>query len=180
MVKGKVIGIFGTWDYSFWARPEDVFQARLEKNPIYPFEETEENHYEFEFISIWFWLSLGALGTVIIVGGILMLAAENPLAYLVYCIICLVITSYTSYVYQGPRKVIIDQNENYYEFYRKGRHVHKGHVHNIYIRLLGQKGGTYYVITDANSHSFWKSSVSSCVLYSVWIPVIWYLLLKYQ
>ena len=43
MVKDKVVGIFGTWDYSFWAKPEDVFQDRLEKNPIYPFEETEEN-----------------------------------------------------------------------------------------------------------------------------------------
>ncbi|XP_071811830.1 cation channel sperm-associated auxiliary subunit TMEM249-like isoform X2 [Apostichopus japonicus] len=162
----KIVGIFGTWDYSFWAKPEDIFQARLEKNPIFPFEETEENHYEYEFISIWFWFSLATIAAALVIGGIVMLAVRNPMSYLVCCIICVLVSAYTAYVYQGKRKVVIDHDNDSYTFYRKGRRIYTGHVHNIYIRLVGQKGGNgeiYYKVV-LNGFNLEVQALSSSTL----------------
>lgn len=39
---------------------------------------------------------------------------------------------------------MIDHDNDSYTFYRKGRRIYTGHVHNIYIRLVGQKGGEVF------------------------------------
>ena len=49
-MKKKIVGIFGTWDLSFWSRPEDVFREKLVENHIHPFTETAPNRkFEMSF-----------------------------------------------------------------------------------------------------------------------------------
>ena len=50
LMKKKIVGIFGTWDLSFWSRPEDVFREKLVENHIHPFTETAPNRkFEMSF-----------------------------------------------------------------------------------------------------------------------------------
>ena len=148
------VGIFGTWDLSFWARPGDIFQAKLEKNPIHPFTETRPHRYEVTLRSPWLWISI-LLMIVVLLCTIIYCTMNTPDQMLAFGIIAFVITVYNVHVYNDVRRIVIDLNEKEYEFYKGNHLVYRGHVHNVYIRLVGQKSGTgdvYYKVALNGYH----------------------------
>ena len=155
----KHVGIFGTWNLNFWAMPEEVFQAKLEKNPIHPFTETTPDHFEVTLRSPWLWMSLICLiGTSIVT---VCNYATNPLDQsLTYFIMAIMVFLYSTFVYSDLRRIVIDTTRHEYEFHVGSRLVYRGHIHNVYIRLVGQKSGEW-------SSSQCTQSVSLVVYYMI-------------
>ncbi|XP_072040861.1 cation channel sperm-associated auxiliary subunit TMEM249-like [Amphiura filiformis] len=161
----KHVGIFGTWDVSFWAKPGDILQAKLEKNPLHPFTETELHRYEVTIRSPWLWINI-LLTVIVLLGCIIYYSINEPDQMLAFGIIALVVTLYSVYVYYDIRKIVIDMSKHEYSFYKADHLVYRGHVHNVYIRLVGQKSGTgevYYKVVLNGYHLEEQALTSSTV-----------------
>ena len=125
---------------NFWTTPEEVFKAKLEANPIHPFTETSPDHFEVTLRSPWLWISLfGLLVTSISTVGYY--ATNPPDQSLTYFIMAIMVFFYTTFVYSDLRRIVIDTARHEYEFHVGSRLMYRGHIHNVYIRLVGQKSG---------------------------------------
>ncbi len=99
------------------------------------------SRYEVTLRSPWLWIN-NLLMIVVILTCIIYYSINEPDQMLAFGIIALVITLYSVYVYYDIRKIVIDLNKEEYSFYKSQHLVYRGHIHNVYIRLVGQKSGT--------------------------------------
>ncbi|XP_033099046.1 transmembrane protein 249-like [Anneissia japonica] len=150
-----VVGIFGSWDVSIFAKPEETFQLKLEKNAVYPFDEIDEDRYEVAFRSPWLGISAGIL-TGLTLSMVIFYASTKPDQYISFFFIAIAVMLYTAYMYKDMRRLTLDIANSRYEFRIKDRLIYRGHVHNIYIRLVGQNSGAgdvYYKVVLNGYHS---------------------------
>ncbi|XP_071941114.1 cation channel sperm-associated auxiliary subunit TMEM249-like [Antedon mediterranea] len=150
-----VVGIFGSWDVTFFAKAEETFQSKLEKNSVYPFDEIEKDRYEIIFRSPWLGISAGIL-TGLTLSMVIFYASTTPDQYITFFFIAMAVMLYTTYTYKAIRKITLDMANSRYEFRINNRLIYRGHVHNIYIRLVGQNSGAgdvYYKVVLNGYHS---------------------------
>ncbi|XP_038063527.1 transmembrane protein 249-like [Patiria miniata] len=161
----KHVGIFGTWDLNFWTPPEELFKSKLEKNPIHPFTETSPDRFEVSLRSPWLWISSICLLATFF--GTVAYYATNPLdQFLTYFVMGFMACAYSTFVYSDVRRIVLDTTRNEYEFHTGNRLVYRGHIHNVYIRLVGQKSGagdTYYKIVLNGFHLEEQALTSSSI-----------------
>lgn len=150
-----IVGIFTTWNFSLIEKAEAVFKRNLDKNPIYPFEEISPNIYKRRRVkSKYFWA--GILTMILTVLIAVAMYYDTPLdQFIVLHIMSLVFSIALTLYYKDERTVILNGRDLHYEFYKKDRLIYRGHYHNIYIRLKGEKSGAgeiFFTITLNGYH----------------------------
>ncbi|XP_077978827.1 cation channel sperm-associated auxiliary subunit TMEM249-like [Glandiceps talaboti] len=137
-----VVGIFGTWNLQIAAltKPEAIFKKKLEDHHTYPFTEIKPGYFTFITRSSKLWKAVFVVVSILI--GILGWYVVNPLDQNITILLIVVGSAcYTILKYKDKRTIIINANDDEYEFYTANSLVYRGHIHNIYIRLRGLKGG---------------------------------------
>ena len=136
--KEEIVGIFTVWSVELIDKAENVFRRKLDKNPTHPFEAVGPGIYHLEVKPVRLWFFTGCLVTAII--ATISQYWSKPADFeLLFYVAASVGAGIAVLYYRKVRMYIIDTNKNLYEFYLGEMLIYRGHVHNIYIRLKGQK-----------------------------------------
>ncbi|XP_070566993.1 cation channel sperm-associated auxiliary subunit TMEM249-like [Ptychodera flava] len=137
-----IVGIFGKWDFrlKYLTKPEETFKKNLEKNHTYPFTETDSGYFEYETRSPKFWQAIVIVAILVV--GVIGYYADHPFDQNLTLVILVVSSAcYIIFTYKDKRRIVINTNTDEYGFYIGEKLMYRGHIHNIYIRLRGLKGG---------------------------------------
>ena len=150
-----IVGIFGTWDYSLFDKPENVFKFNLDLNPVYPFEEVEYNIFVLTVKSARFTLAATLCAITAACTVLIFVSAGSLNEYVIFPLLVFLGFMCQAIWAWEERTYVLDSNEKMYEFYRGNKLIYRGHYHNIYIRLKGQSSGggeTYYSVVLDGYH----------------------------
>ena len=144
-----VVGIFTSWEVDFFDKPENVFKRNLAANQTYPFVTISKGLYVLRVKTPRWAIGLLFSAITIIATTLAYVTSEKVDEYIIFpCVVlfgCLAMSMY----HVRQRTFVLDTIRKMYEFYRGDKLIYRGHVHNLYIQLKGQKSGggeTYYQV----------------------------------
>lgn len=143
------MGIFTTWNFDFFEKPEVVLRKRLDGNASHPFVEKASGVFVLTIRPSSFAISAALCVCTVLITAMVYLIRGTVDEYIVFNLI--VFFSFFSSAVRDwqARTVVVDSWRAMYEFYKGDRLIYRGHLHNVYIRLKGVSSGggdTYYSV----------------------------------
>ncbi|XP_038654602.1 transmembrane protein 249-like isoform X1 [Scyliorhinus canicula] len=134
-------GLRKSWQNVFKSA-EEILHRNLKSNPFHPFRIRQPNVYELNYLNNNLWIGIAMLIVSLIASALYLLSYmmggmqfAGFFIFLILLGLWLIITSI------GRRNLIIDLDEDTYEFYIHRYLQHKGTLDEVYIRLTAQKSG---------------------------------------